>query len=75
MGDHAAPVKAPKYLLSKYDPDYNKFRFIMANSDAELKNCVKCGEILKWALSYERLQKENPCFNWPAERFLSFLSY
>lgn len=41
------PVKAAKHVVIKYDPEYIKFGFISAGSNAELKaQCVECDEIL-----------------------------
>lgn len=47
VGDNPAWVKAPKCVVSKYDPEYFKFGFIMACGVAEIKaHYVECGEIL-----------------------------
>lgn len=42
-----ASVKASKYAVKKYDPDYSKFGFIIAGRDAEPKaQCAECREIV-----------------------------
>lgn len=47
MRNNPAPVKAPKRLVRKHDPEYIQSGFIMAGSDAVLKaQFVECGEIL-----------------------------
>lgn len=47
VGDNCAPVKAPKCVVRKYNPEYIKVGFIMEGGDAELKaQCVQCGEIM-----------------------------
>ena len=37
MRDNPVPVKAPKCVVRKYDPEYIKYGFIMAGSDAKPK--------------------------------------
>ena len=67
MGDNPAPVKAPKRVVRKYDPEYIKFGFIMAGSDAAPKGqCVECGEILSnEALKQLKLQRDTWVFFTP----------
>lgn len=53
VGDNAAPVKAPKCVVRKYDPYCTTFGFIVADSDAELKaQCLKCGHSAGYFVSY-----------------------
>lgn len=43
------PVKAPRRVARKYDPDYSKFAFIMTSCAAKPKTQnVKCSEIMFW---------------------------
>lgn len=40
LGDNHSQVKAPKCVMWKYVPEYNKLGFIMAGSDAQPKHSV-----------------------------------
>ena len=56
MVDNSMPVNTPKRVVRKYNPEYIKFGFKMAGSDAELKaQCVECCEFL----SNEALKPSN----------------
>lgn len=77
MGFNPEPVKAPKCMVRKYDPEYIEFGFIMAGSDAEPKaHFAECGEILSnEVLKPSKLQrhlntKHPGCGGKPKEYFL-----
>lgn len=53
VGDNHTRVKAPKRVVRKHDPEYEKCGFLMAGSDAEPKaQCVERVEILSLSNTY-----------------------